>query len=808
MKIVQEFRYVALLLCAATLCLKVVGSAAPSPELLRDSWTALWIEHPETEPHGYGVYLFRKGIELEARPGSFVINVSADNRYQLFVNGQLVHLGPARGDFYHWKFDTMDIAPYLAAGKNVVAAVVWNDGEEMSEAQMSFRTGGVVQGTGEAERVLDTNETWASFRCAGYAPLTGIGYNTYYVAGPGEVLDMARYPRGWMETDFDDAEWVQARKVFSWRPEARPKGSRDAPGWMLVERGIPLLDLKRIQFAEVREASGVEAKAGFLKGEEPMVVPAGGTAKVLLDNGVLTNALAWLEFSGGKGAVIEMGYAESLFTSDPATSRMAKGNRDEVAGKYFAGRRDRILSSGEAGQRFLSLDWRTYRYVELTVTTAGEALEIGAIGGVAVGYPFRREARFEAAGGAQLDAILEVGRRTAELCAIETYMDCPYYEELQYIGDTRIQALVSYFEFGDSRLARSALEQMDQSRLAEGVTLSRHPSKTPQIISTFSLWYIAMLRDYWWYRDDPEFVAEKLSGARGVLEFFARYQNEDGTLRRPPYWLFTDWMSGSRGWDFGEGPFGEQEESSIMDLQLLWAYQAAAEMVGALGRAEFAEEYAGKARQLRASVRKRYWDEERGLFRDTLGADAPVSQHANALAILTGCVEGEEAKRLGEKIRDDGSLAQASIFFRYYVHQAMIEAGLGDGYVDWLEVWRENLRLGLTTWAEISDIDGSRSDCHAWGSSPNIELYRTLLGVDSAAPGFARARIEPRLGALEKASGTVPHPAGRIEVRYEKAAHGWTAEIELPSGVGGELVWRGKSFSLNPGANRLEGLSD
>ena len=76
--------------------------------------------------------------------------------------------------------------------------------------------------------------------------------------------------------------------------------------------------------------------------------------------------------------------------------------------------------------------------------------------------------------------MLEIGWRTARLCAVETYMDCPYYEQLQYIGDTRIQALVSLFNSGDDRLAKNAIDQLDQSRLPDGVTLSRYPSRTPR----------------------------------------------------------------------------------------------------------------------------------------------------------------------------------------------------------------------------------------------------------------------------------------------------------------------------------------
>ena len=117
------------------------------------------------------------------------------------------------------------------------------------------------------------------------------------------------------------------------------------------------------------------------------------------------------------------------------------------------------------------------------------------------GYPFKLNATFDAK-DKTLDKIFEIGWRTARSCAWETYMDCPYYEQLQYIGDTSIQALVSLYNSGDDRLVRNAITQMDHSRMAEGITLSRHPSFSPQQIPTFSLWYIGMVNDYWMYRGD------------------------------------------------------------------------------------------------------------------------------------------------------------------------------------------------------------------------------------------------------------------------------------------------------------------
>ena len=92
-----------------------------------------------------------------------------------------------------------------------------------------------------------------------------------------------------------------------------------------------------------------------------------------------------------------------------------------------------------------------------------------------------------------------------------------------------------------------------------------------------------------------------------------------------------------------------------------------------------------------------------------------------------------------ERTLNDSSLIQATIYFRYYVHQALKVAGMGDHLLDNLQIWRDQMALGLTTWAEMPEP--TRSDCHAWGASPNIEFFRILLGIDSNAPGFKSIRI-------------------------------------------------------------------
>ena len=127
--------------------------------------------------------------------------------------------------------------------------------------------------------------------------------------------------------------------------------------------------------------------------------------------------------------------------------------------------------------------------------------------------------------------------------------------------------------------------------------------------------------------------------------------------------------------------------------------------------------------------------------------------------------------------------------------------GLGNDYLNWLDKWRENLQMGLTTWAETSDVSTTRSDCHAWGASPNIEFLRTVVGIDSDAPGFSRIKVQPHPGTLTNIKSEMPHPMGKISAEYLKKNDRWSFTLDLPAGLTGSLVWAGKSYPLKPGKN-------
>jgi hypothetical protein len=641
------------------------------------------------------------------------------------------------------------------------------------------------------EEILNTNNTWKCIEDKAYKPLAG-----FFAASSGEMVTINPKMTGWESADFDDNSWPLAANLF----QGQPKGMSDGFGWMLVPSPLPQMELTYQRIPVLRMSNGITVPASFPAIKTGVTIPANTTVTLLLDQTYLTNAYITLKFSRGKNAGISLRYAESLFDNlNKYGSR--KGNRDSVEGKDFNGREDRLISAGTDQQSFTTLYWRSFRYIKLTISTKEEPLLIDDIYGTFTGYPFKLNAVFNTE-NTEIKKILEVGWRTARLCAMETYFDCPYYEQLQYIGDTRIQAMISYYNSGDDRLARNAINLSDHSRLTEGVTQSRWPTHDAQIISTFSLWYIGMLHDYWMYRADNNFIKDKLIGERAVLDFFSKYQQPDGSLKNTPFWTFVDWANG-KDWFMGSPPKSAAGSSAILDLQLLWAFQWAAEMESVNGMQEYAVLYRKKAVQLKQTIQLKYWDPQKKLYADTEDKTM-FSQHTNTLAILTGMVQQPDLNLFCKRLLEDASLTQCTIYFKYYLNQALVKAGMGNEYMHWLDVWRNSIKIGLTTWPEESNLQNTRSDCHAWGASPNIEFFRTVLGIDSDAPGFAKIKIEPHLGDLTNVSGEIPHPEGKVAVSYKLKNEHWKITISIPQKTTGKLIWKSKTYILKAGENSLD----
>ena len=779
------------------------GLPVPAPELLRDTWTAHWITDPAAPRHDYAVLLARKTFDLAEKPAKFVVHVSADARYLLKVNGTVVASGPQWGAPPSWRYESIDLAPWLQAGKNVISARVRSYGDGGPLANMGRRLGFILQGDTTVERVLDTGTAWKVWPDTSTQPFTDDRgkLHTYFALGPGERHDGTTHPWGWETATFDDSAWHTPKSTG----RGLPKGWGAEDGQWLTPRNTPLMEMKQLPQPGVRRAEGVTLSPTFAPGLAPFTVPAHRQASVLLDQGYLTNAYPQLTVSGGKGARVRLNYAEAL-----VDDKIRKGNRNEIEGRQLVGMGDEFIPDGGADRLFATDDWRTFRYLELKIETGDEPLMVQNLFGVFTGYPFVAKGSFTS-DDARLTKLWEVGWRTARLCAGETYFDCPYYEQLQYVGDTRIQSLISFYVAGDDRLVRNAIELYDRSRLPEGITQSRYPSASAQLIPTFSLFWIDMVHDYWRHRPDPEFVRARLPGVHDVLAWYERHLDpRTGLLGALPYWPFVDWTS-DQAWPVdpvlslgGVPPGGREGGSATITLQLAYTLQHAAELYDAFEQHDEAAHYAQLAAQLKQAVKDQCWDAERKLFADT-PAKKNFSQHTNIFAVLAGGVlpHGTSEFEFMQRVAQDSSLVQSSAYFSFYLLRAMKQAGLGDEYVTRLAPWHQMIAEGFTTFPEI--FKGTRSDCHAWSASPLYELLATVAGIEPASAGFATVRIEPHLGPLQHVEAKVPHPQGEIVAKLQRIGNrGVKAEITLPAGVTGEFVWGGKVTPLKAGAQTIE----
>jgi hypothetical protein len=749
------------------------------------------------------VLRLRKEIELAAVPAHFVVHVSADNQFLLLVNGKRIGQGPAIGDVQHWRYETYDLAPALHSGRNLIAATVWNLGDDAPIRQITSHLGFVLDPDSKAEFAAASDSTWLARRDLGFTflPKPKEMENSYYVASPGERIDASSIDWSWSDpaAPASQPEWQPAVSLGG----AVARGIHsEQNSWLLIPDQLPAMESAPTSAGHVVRASSGLADASQFP-SAPIEVPANSHVTLLLDRETLTTAYPTLTVSGGKGSQVTLHYAEAL-----VDDQGNKGNRNQIEGKHLTGVFDQFLPDGTPMRAFTPLDWRTWRYLEIDVTTSAEPLRLESLTAVFTAFPFEHRASF-VSNDPRLKDIWNVGWRTARLCAHDAYMDTPYYERLQYVGDTRIQTLISYTNAGDDRLARQAIEAFHASLLPEGITQSRYPSRHLQVIQNFSLLWVGVVHDFWFYRNDPEFVREQLPAIRSVLSYFRARRSADGLPAHKDWWPFVDWADGFPG---GDSPSTAESVSASGSLFYLEALRNAAGLEAALGNPDLAREDTEEADRVQKTILSRFWSPAEQLLADTPDLKH-FSQQANALAVWLDVIPRSQQAEVITRIysatdpafHSDRPLPKdmsvASSYFRFYLTRALVHAGLGDRYLDTLDPWHTMLSNGLSTWAE--QPEPTRSDSHAWSAHPNIDLLTTVAGITPSSPNFATVDVTPGLGALRHLSAVYPSPRGDITVEYTDSPQAVSVRLTLPPSLTGTLHWSGKSYPLRPGENRF-----
>ena len=734
---------------------------------------------------------FEKHFELK-EADELVVLVSAVSQYKLFVNGSFVNWGPVRGDESRQYYDELDISEYLKAGENaILAQVILGDHNRMkedgdgSEPLYSLGKAGcqhlfAMEGITKAEQVsVTTGETPWNVRLDPSAHLVQRRpVNDNIGAFCEETGGGAR-----KELFASEASAACVFKAVFMTDLQIAFGR--IPPLPMKARPIPLLEKKNMPLPLVAPAND---SAAFQHAEAgaSYSISSHSRRTFLFGDHLYHNAFVSFRFKGGRGSRLRFCYYERTDSESGVRDDFENGSlpAPESGTVSF----DEYVAAGDETV-YEPFYYRSFRFLTVEVETAEEPITLHAPLACLTGYPLHAGVTLKSS-ASWVEPLFDICLRTLSSCMTDSYMDCPYYERMQFVMDSRLQALFTYTVSRDTALARKALEDFHCSMTPDGFVQGKAPSGLKQMITTFSLFYVQMAADYFRRTRDMEMLHRILGDVVSIAEAFIRAEDPDGMLCDPGPWAFIDWQE---AWtDTGGEPRALQSgPSALITLLFASALRDAAYLADEAGRAGLAGDFRKEREKLLKNVRALCFDEGRGLFRE--GPEvSEFTQYTQSLAVLEGLAQGEEAVRILTKTVESEDVLPLTFSAAWPFFRAAEMCGIYELTKPLMDQWIHLLELHAATCPETPD--NIRSDCHAWSALPMYELVRTIGGfrLDTCSEG--PLVIRPGLSYLPDLSGTISLPEGQITFSYSRGEEGISYTYELTDGV--NAVFEGKNGTV------------
>ncbi len=795
-------------------------------------WRGHWIWLPEepVEPQGFWSAgtnpqaaeshgLFRKTFALESLPARAPARITADSRYLLLVNGHEVGRGPIRSQPRRLHYDMYDLAPYLQVGANVVAVYVRYYGQANSYwmpaiPNNTLGTRGVLAFEADLSEVwgadewLVSDETWRAHKAAAWQP----GGSGRHHGVPVDLYDARLFDNRWIEADYPDGAWGAAQRVPAChiggfartqpptdpygplypRPIAQLGGETRTPQSIQVETLAGAVDTDQTSpIARVQAALGLPvagARAATLPLE--MDIPAGGAVRLGVDMGRIVSGQVEFAVTAPAGTMLELSFTEDPLQATFTMDRMTAGLRYTARG---------------SDDRFRLFDSNGLRYIYLLIHGGQGPVTLQHLGVRELLYPWQAGASFTCS-DEELNRIWAAGLRTVQLNSHDAFIDCPTREQRAWVGDGVVHQMVHLAANCDWRLAAHFCT-LGNSPRSDGIlpmTVAGDIEMSGiHTIPDWSLHWVHGVYNLYCFMGARELIQGLLPTIERILRWYAPYQTAGGALKDVPEWNLVDWSSVST-------------EDQAATLTALWArglreYAELAGWLGNQGSQRWAEERYERAR----AGFEIFWDGSRGSYVDHVvgGEQRPeMSQLAGALAIASLLAPRERWAQIVATITDPARLVMrawtgdnqggqsmdkwmaqvrqglyeidwdvhnqvvlAQPFMSYVVHDAVALADCAGRLPDLFRRWSQFLADGYDTIGECWDYG---THVHGWSCTPTRDMVFYTLGVTPNEPGYAVARIAPRLGPLAWARGSVPTPHGLITV--EARPDGVSIESPVP----------------------------
>ncbi len=451
------------------------------------------------------------------------------------------------------------------------------------------------------------------------------------------------------------------------------------------------------------------------------------------------------------------------------------------------------------------------RYSFVTIRNQTGVVRLKRVRVIERTYPQLRRGKF-ICGDWKLNRIYECAAKTLQCCSLDTYVDCPTYEQVFWVGDARNEALIDWVLNGDARLWKRCLLLAGQSLEKNNLILSQVPSGWEVVLADWSfLWQISCC-EYYLYTGDSETMERLFPMMLKNIEGIAKHLNEIG-LFQIDGWNMFDWA------DMDTPRFGVVTHQNFFAAMALKKTIDFAVQTGRENEVQFAQKILSS---LSENIEKYLFDKEKNAYTDCIRyidgqykKSEVFSQQTHTAAVISGILDDERLK-LCKQYSENPPLnfvKSGSPFFEFFHLQGLCDNEDTTGLLTCIrQNWGFMVDAGADTFWEFwsaktnLSIDNSgrltRSHCHAWSAAPAYFLAEYVLGVQPILPGYKKVKISPHCGNLPFAIGTVPTPYGDINVSY-LAENGnilqlkYSAPVEIEVILSDDIQKIAKNMMLN-----------
>jgi len=719
---------------------------------------------------------FRKNFDLSDISSPALLQLFADSRYMLWINGQYVLRGPCRFNPVRPEYDVIDVQPFLRKGRNVIVVLVHNYGSAINGRIMKHAPGLTAVLEISDKEIFRTDSTWRYNEKTRYLP-SPESWNTVP-----DVID-GRIDRGdWISSGFDDSAWLCAKAI-------------DGDQWGIMHaREIPLpreTELKDLKLLP---------SGGLLSSALPVELKAG--QELLVDFGQMAMAYTTMELDADDGSRLTMKYALQYINGKPAEMYGTGNSYTTCAGV----------------QNFITTDQWASHY--MLVKCISGRIKLLGIKITDRRYPFERIGKFSCS-DEMLTNLWDMAVRTIEVTSDDGY-GSDARERDEWLQDpaqpnfitTRIAlagpGLKGQKIFSDPRLLKNILRHAAQSQLQNGQILAtfptdRGPEDCHYVIDDYSCQWVEALKIYYIVTGDRQFLREMWPTLVKQMKWFMAHQTQRGLLLAREYTSF-------------DNPFAYITcEGATVNAFFYQALSDAGYLAGALDEKGEAIIYTQAAGKLKTAYNKQFWNEAEQAYNSALIGDkiyGPTA-HAQLIALDRGlvpdihktsvrkwflanyknpginhvCKNPDFEKMVNQKSGINMPVVYYWVFSEFY---RMNSAQMDQEVIQ--EIRRRwtpmvNYLHNSGTLAE-SFIDekgeGSTEACHNYGAVPAYFLSSYILGVRSDGPVWEKKLlIEPRLGDLTLAKGVVVTEFGPVPVSWKRSEDGKSLNyyINIPNGI-------------------------